>query len=176
MIAGARRLPVQHLSIRVPWHDGRWVGTVCDKPASNMSCRVLPNIAKSKDDGAETAVAGKSFTDLPLDKLPPCVAERANFMAPFPITVSKRHPYVERNSESHGHFLPTPYTMGPYSAACVPFRWMLSKESAEFVARYNLGFQPDREPDLGGFDSNWVQDRSNQLVMLDTFFGAIPPR
>ena len=42
-------------------------------------------------------------------------------MAPFPVTLSKRHPYVERNSESHGHFLPTPFTMRPYSAACLPY-------------------------------------------------------
>ena len=174
MIAGARRLPVHHLSIRVPWHDSGWVGTVCNRPATNTACRVLPRIAESKDDAAEASVAGKSFSDLPPDRLPPCAAERANFMAPFPVTVSKKHPYVERNPESHGHFLPTPYTMRPYTAACVPYRWMLSEESAELVARYDLGFQPDREPDLG-FDADWIQDRSNQLVMLDTFFGAIHP-
>ena len=174
MIAGARCLPVQHLSIRVPWHDADWAGTVCKRPSTNMACRVLPRIAESKDDTAEAGIAGQSFTDLSPDQLPPCVAERANFMAPFPLTLSKRHPYVGRNSESHGHFLPTPYTMRPYSAACVPYRWMLRKESAELVERYDLGFQPDREPDLG-FDTAWIQDRSNQLVMLDTFFGAIRP-
>lgn len=95
-------------------------------------------------------------------------------MAPFPITLSKRHPYVERNSESHSHFLPTPFKMRPYGAACLPYRWMLVKESAELVERYDLGFQPDREPDLG-FSTAWIQDRSNQLVMLDTFFGAVRP-
>ena len=174
MIAGARRLPVQHLSIRVPWHDAGWNGAVCNKPASNAACRVLPRIAESKNDVAEASIAGKSFSDLTPDRLPPCVAERANFMAPFPMTVSKRHPYVESNSDSHGHFLPTPYTMRPYSAACVAYRWMLSEESAELVERYDLGFQPDREPDLG-FETNWIQERSNQLVMLDTFFGAIRP-
>ena len=95
-------------------------------------------------------------------------------MAAFPLTLSKEHPYVERNSDSHGHFLPTPFTMRPFSAACVPFRWMLTKESSQLVERYDLGFQPDREPDLG-FKTDWIQDRSNQLVMLDTFFGAIRP-
>ena len=97
-------------------------------------------------------------------------------MAPFPVTVSKKHPYAERNSESHGHFLPTPYTMRPYSAACVPFRWMLNPEkrdeSAELVKRYDLGFQPEHEPGLG-FSTQWIQNRVNQLVMLDTFFDAI---
>ena len=174
MITGARPLPVQHLSIRVPWHDAGWAGTVCNRPSTNTACRVLPRIAETKDDAAEECIKGHSFADLSPDQLPPCIAERANFMAPFPLTLSKRHPYVERSSESHGHFLPTPYTMRPYSAACVPFRWMLTEESAELVELYDLGFQPDREPDLG-FDSAWIQDRSNQLVMLDTFFGAVRP-
>ena len=174
MIAGARRLPVHHLSIRVPWHDGGWAGTVCNCPAGNMACRVLPRIADEKDDDAETEVAGRSLADLPENQLPACKAERANFMAPFPITVTKRHPYAERNADSHGHFLPTPYTMRPYAAPCVPFRWMLKDESEAIIARYDLGFQPDREPDLG-FRNNWIQDRANQLVMLDTFFGAVRP-
>ncbi len=172
MIVGARRLPVRHLSIRVPWHDAGWAGSVCNRPSANTACRALPRIAENKDDAAEECIKGKSLVDLSPDQLPPCITERANFMAPFPLTLSKRHPYVERNSESHGHFLPTRYTMRPYSAACVPFRWMLTEESAELVERYDLGFQSDREPDLG-FKTDWIQERSNQLVMLDTFFGAV---
>ena len=95
-------------------------------------------------------------------------------MAPFPITVTKQHPYANQDSHWHGHFLPTRYTMRPYSAACVPFRWMLREDGQNFVERYNLGFQPDREPDLG-FDTVWIQERANQLVMLDTFFSAVHP-
>ena len=175
MIAGARRLPIQHLSIRVPWHDAGWTGVVCNKPAGNLACRVLRRIADAKDDSAEAAVAGKSLADLSPDQFPACMAERSTFMAPFPITVTNQHPYARGNSDSHGHFRPTRYTMQPYSAACVPFRWMLHEEGAELVERYDLGFQPDREPDFG-FDPDWIQDRANQLVMLDTFFGAVQPR
>ena len=178
MIAGARHLPVQHLSIRVPWHDAGWAGTVCNKPASNAACRVLRRIAESKNDTAETSVAGKLLTALPQDQLPPCIYERANFMAPFPITVSREHPYAKRNPESHGHFRTTSYTMRPYSAACIPFRWMFNpekkKESMELIERYSLGFLPEREPNLD-FSPNWILERSNQLIMLDTFFGAIRP-
>jgi len=28
MIKGARKLPTHHISIRVPWHDAGWDGTV----------------------------------------------------------------------------------------------------------------------------------------------------
>ena len=174
MIAGARSLPVQHLSIRVPWHDAEWTGTVCNKPANNTACRALRRIADTKDDTAESADAGKSFTDLEPARLPPCVQERGGFMAPFAFTTIRRHPYSERNPATHGHLRPTPYPMPPYSAACVPFRWMLKEESAELVERYHLDYQPDREPDLG-FEPAFIQDRSNQLIMLDTFFGAIRP-
>ena len=174
MIAGARSLPVQHLSIRVPWHDAGWTGTVCNKPANNTACRALKRIADAKDDTAEADDAGKSFTDLEPARLPPCVQERGGFMAPFAFTTTREHPYAAGNPNSHGHLLPTSYPMPPYSAACVPFRWMLKEEIAELVKRYHLDYQPDREPDLE-FEPDFVQDRSNQLVMLDTFFGAIRP-
>ncbi len=28
LAAGARQLPMHHVTIRVPWHDGGWTGTV----------------------------------------------------------------------------------------------------------------------------------------------------
>ena len=174
MISGARSLPVRHLSVRVPWHDAGWAGTVCKKPASNTACRVLRSIADAKDDAREATDAGKSFNDLEPARLPPCVQERGGFMAPFPFIATRQHPYAAGNRDTHGHLLPTPYPIPPYSAACVPFRWMLKKESAKLIEHYRLGYQPDREPDLN-FDTAWIQDRSNQLVMLDTFFGAIRP-
>jgi hypothetical protein len=172
MIVGARRLPTQHLSIRVPWHDSGWIGTVCANPGSNTACRSLARIAESKDDSAECEVAGCAFAELAPGKLPPCVEERAGFMASDPPTLIKRHAYVKSSADSHGHFAPTPYTTQPFATACIPFRWMLTKECPELVERYGLGFQPDREPELS-FDSAWVQERANQLVMLDTFFGAV---
>ena len=64
MIAGARRLPTQHLSIRVPWHDSGWNGTVCAKPSSNTACRSLARIAEYKDDAAENEVAQSRPIDL----------------------------------------------------------------------------------------------------------------
>jgi len=174
MIAGARRLPPQHLSIRVPSHDSGWNGTVCARPSSNTACRSLARIAESKDDTAENGVAGCAFADLAPTKLPACVEERAGFMASTPLTLTKRHAYVKSSADSHGRFAPTSCTTQPFSAACIPFRWILTKECPELVERYGLGFQPDREPELS-FNTAWVQERANQLVLLDTFFGAVRP-
>jgi energy-coupling factor transporter ATP-binding protein EcfA2 len=91
------------------------------------------------------------------------------------------HAY-RKSSKLHGHFHKTPYEQPPYSAPCIPFRWMLrkhalgdDKEAIEgLVQTYRLGFQDDREPDLE-FESAWIQERENQLALLDTFFSAITP-
>ena len=174
MIEGSRALPTQHLSIRVPWHDAGWTGRVCNNPAKNTACRILKRIAERKSDEEEVAVAGSSFSDLDTERLPPCVAEKVGFMMPFSLTEVKSHPYIETNPATHGHFDRTRYTMKPFSAPCVPYRWMLLEEAADLVEMYDLGFQPEREPELP-FQNNWVQERKNQLVMLDTFFSAVRP-
>ena len=182
MIDGARQLPVQHLTIRVPWHDNGWQGTFCINPCGNTSCTILPRIATARDDVKETELVGCSLEELNREQLPPCVEEHATIMAPFALPMVKVHPYVQRAEQTHGHFAPTPYTIQPYSAAAVPFRWML-KEQAEGNEKFRvrsrvedlkLDYRAEREPDLG-FATSWVQEGTNQRVLLDTFFSAARP-
>ena len=179
---GARRLPQHHLTIRVPWHDSGWTGTVCNGPAANTSCLILPRIGETKSDTREAACAGRRFDELTKEELPPCAGERAAFMAPFELRRTMTHPYAESSPATHGHFAPTPFAHPPFSAACVPFRWMLRKavegEAKEndpgLAERLRLGWVADREPELS-FETGWVQERDNQLCLLDTFFGALRP-
>ena len=49
----------QHLSIRVPWHDHGWDGTVCEQPDSNISCLRLKNIYENRDDARECELCGQ---------------------------------------------------------------------------------------------------------------------
>lgn len=182
MSQGARPLPVQHLTIRVPWHDNGWQGTVCNNPCGNTSCTVLSRIAASRDDAFETEQAGQSIEGLEREQLPPCVDEHGTIMAPFPLSMLKNHPYAKSSAQTHGHFAPTPYTIPPYSAAAIPFSWMLKEQAegnekfgvASRVETLQLAYAAEREPDLG-FDTSWVQEGSNQLVLLDTFFSAAKP-
>ncbi len=182
MIAGARTLPQQHITIRVPWHDSGWGGTVCRSPTGNTSCLVLPRIAEGKRDDVEIDLAGKRFDRLDRSQLPPCAAERVSFMAPFEIQRRMDHPYAKTSPDTHGHFAPTKFIQPAYSAPCVPFRWMLkqqiegdAKQGIEGIAAtLELGYEPEREPELS-FPTSWVQERTNELVLLDTFFGAIRP-
>lgn len=179
MIDGARKLPTHHLTIRVPWHDDGWAGTVCKRPRENTSCLVLSRIGASRDDVAEERCAGQRLDAMKDEERPPCKGERVSFMAPFPIDRKMNHPYVKTSPETHGHFEETPFRHLPYSAACVPFRWMLrgvvegdDSGTAGLAETLQLGYVQEREPKLP-FSTSWVQERDNQLVMLDTFFGAI---
>jgi len=179
---GARQLPLHHLTIRAPWHDRGWSGSVCARPLDNTSCLILPRIGQSRNDDTEVGSARYRLDDLQGDYRPPCIAERVSFMAPFELVRTMRHPYSENNPETHGHFAPTRFVQPPYSAACVPFRWMLkgevegdSKDGTQgLVESLKLGWVPDREPSLP-FATSWVQERANQRVLLDTFFSALRP-
>ena len=187
MIEGARRLPVHHLTIRVPWHDNGWQGTFCNHPCANTSCTILPRVSTGRDDAYEEEQAGQSLEGLAREQLPPCVDEHATIMSPFPLAMTKHHPYVKSAETTHGHFADTPYTLQPYSAAAIPFRWML-KEQAEGnpnfgissrVETLRLGYSADREPDMtdnSGWKKDkrtWIQEGTNQRILLDTFFGAV---
>jgi len=106
------------------------------------------------------------------------VSERGAFMAPYSFSRMLSHPYG-KTSQAHSHFLPTPFRYPPYSAPCIPFNWMLKEGCADKVKALELGFVPELEEQAHqamGFETNWVQTKRNQLVMLDTFFSAFQPR
>ena len=175
---GARQLPVRHLSIRVPWHDSGWAGCVCKKPADNVSCLILRRIREKRDDEHENKLAGKPWSEIDENKLPPCVSERCSFMSPREFTLNPRHPYSQ-TSDAHKHLMATPFRYPAYSAACLPFAWMLKDLAEEKYTALELGFDPEREDrahDIMGFKTVWIQTKHNQLVMLDTFFSAVQPQ
>lgn len=183
LATGARRLPRHHITIRVPWHDSGWAGTVCSKPLSNTSCLALGRIADGRHDAAEKRCAGRRLDELAADDMPPCVKERGAFMAPFEIVRTMSHPYARPSSDTHSHFAPTRFVQPPYTAACVPFRWML-RENVEgstgssgpgLAGQMQLGYAHDGEPELD-FSTPWIQAKDNQLALLDTFFSAVRPQ
>ena len=169
--------PIRHLSVRVPWHDAGWNGTVCVDPKNNSACLKLKRIAEKKDEIVEANLSGRHFKDLQLDEVPPCLQERAGFMSPHGLVRSHSHPYRRDDRGAHGHFRPTPVNYPAYSAAGVPFRWML-KESfggseGSLREHYPLDdVREDLEPELG-FLTAWWQDYQNQTALLETFWGHI---
>ena len=165
--------PVQHLSMRVPWHDSGWNGAVCIDPSHNTACLKLKQISEKKDENAESRVAGHAFTELPANALPPCLNERSAFMSPHGLVRSASHPYQRTAETSHGHFRPTPLHYPSYSAPGIPFRWMLKESEQELRRHYPLDELDERiEPDLG-FSTAWWQHYQNQIAVLDTFWAHI---
>jgi len=69
---------VQHISMRVPWRDQPWDDKVCHSPLDNSSCLLLRHIGGRRDDDWESEVAGRSFAELPYQRLP-CLTERATW-------------------------------------------------------------------------------------------------
>lgn len=171
-----RSLPQRHLSLRVPWHDARWAGTICRAPRENAACIALSRTAEDRDDDAEAEDAGASLAELAPDRWPPCVAERATFMAPFELTREVTHAYSRKGRDDtpfarYQDLLPTPLRLPPYSCAAVPFRWLLLEHARTLGAAWQLDYDERREPtDLG---TTWVQDRENQRALLEGFRSAI---
>jgi len=97
---------VQHLSIRVPWHDTGWTGQLCASPSDNAWCLALPRIHETRLDTVEDEHRGKDWEDAPSAALPPCVRERAGFMREQEFTVSATHPYTGRGSKAHDDLKP----------------------------------------------------------------------
>ena len=169
-------LPLRHLSIRVPWHDAAWDGTVCRNPKGNASCLVLKEIRDSRDDEQQQRLAGQSIAALDQKtQWPACIGERATFMAPFEFTRMVKHPYASF-SEHHDHITPATFLHPAYSAATIPFRWMMRDEAWKLGEELDLDVDPNREPMDGWLEHNtWVQDHGNQRALLETFFDAVRP-
>jgi ATP-dependent exoDNAse (exonuclease V) alpha subunit len=166
--------PFKHVSIRIPWHDSKWAGSVCEHPRANAACLALERIHDEKNDEAEERQAGKLLPDIDPEDWPVCVSERGTFMAPFEIIRTIKHPYSE-TSDLHKHILPTPFRHPPYSAPALPFRWMRTKYAWQLAEELGLECNRDWEPELP-FDTAWVQDYRNQKALLDHFFSLIKPK
>lgn len=165
----------RHLSIRVPWHDSAWNGTVCQDPEANCHCIEYENIAQKKDVLFEITRRGRSFADFerPSD-LPPCANESGGFLSPKEWTSSHRHPYRAWLKETHGHLEETAWQVEPHTAQAVPFRWLNRTSLEDFTQPQILDPLPaDSWPDV--YTSKWVFQPHVQRAILDGFFAPVIP-
>jgi len=170
------KMVYKHVSVRVPWHDNGWNGTICKNPKNNASCLFLRRINDLKDENLEESKAGEQISERLEQDFPPCVAEKSTFMSPRKITRITSHPY--QNNDLYKHFRPTPFTIQPYSFIAIPFRWMMkdSKDnSSEIAQEFNIEYDPNLEPKLS-FGNSWVQDKKNQEALLNAFSSCIFPQ
>ena len=161
---------MQHLAIRVAWHDARWGGTVCDAPSANPYCVALERVREERDDAYEDGVAGLPFEQLG-DRLPPCALESGAFMSPRQWRRRFVHPYrdIPKAQATHGHLDPLVIDVPAYTTFGVPFAWMLRENQERIQDGIAEQLPPDREPP---FDSAWVFGRERQEALLSRFFDS----
>ena len=169
-------LVATNISVRVPWHDAQWNGTVCHDPAANCFCVEYQNIAKYKNVAYEVSVKDKHFFELdPVNALPACADESGGFLSPQPWTISHEHPYRHnpKVTETHGHLKRTSWTVEPWTAHAVPFHWLRGQYVQEWVQPKVLApLPPDDEPP-DGFKTNWVFGPALQGAILDGFWSPV---
>lgn len=163
----------RNLSVRVPWHDAEWDGTVCRDPAANCHCVEYENIAQGKRVDIEIRRAGESFAEFASpSELPPCANESSGFLASRQWTTSHKHPYRDWLTESHGHLEETAWQVDPYTAQAVPFRWLDRDALEEHTQPRVLEPLPkDEWPEH--YTSKWVFQPHVQRAILNGFFDPI---
>lgn len=163
---------MKHLNVRVAWHDNRWNGAVCLDPAGNSFCVDLERIREGRDEVHEVKWAGKPFSELGADALPPCQAESAAFMNSAEWTRTVNHPYagLTKTRETHGSLLETSIRIPAYSTFAVPFYWMLRQHQGRLDEQLPVPLPPDEEPP---FPSPWVFSSERQKAIGAHFFGQV---
>ncbi len=162
---------MKHISIRVPWHDHKWDGSVCQRPGDNPFCRTLPRIAEVKDDEAENKCAGMKWCKLCPNNLPACKGENGAFMSPEGYSREFNHVYAKNRNLPHNALLPTTVYVAPYSFMGVPFRYM-SKDNEEEITARCPHFADDED---APFRTSWVFGARRQLDILNWFSSEISP-
>ena len=157
---------MKHISIRIPWHDNKWNGSVCRNPDSNPFCMALHNIATKRNVKEEQSVAGKAWSKLKQTLLPPCLGENGSFMNSCSCQRTHRHVYT---SGPHAVLLPTKVEIPPYSIQGVPFRYM-SHKGQELLDQMFPNLPQD---EMAPFNTSWVYGSERQVAILKWFANSI---
>jgi hypothetical protein len=166
---------LNHLNLRVAWHDSRWNGHVCRAPAKNTFCIDLDRIRAERVDAKEEALCGKPFWELKEGEFPPCQADSGAFMNEQTWWRTFKHPYQEIPSASatHGKLTKTPIKVPPYSTFAVPFRWMLTQYREEIEDGLPSQLPPEEK---APFPTPWVFSRERQIALSELFFSRVAPK
>jgi hypothetical protein len=168
---------MNHLTLRVAWHDNRWNGRVCGAPSQNAFCIALDRIREDRRDAQEDALSGTHFSELGPTEMPPCQQESGAFMSSLPWKRIIPHPYQrwEKTAETHGHLRPTTVTVPAYATFAIPFAWLLRQNEDEIEASLVDRGPADVEPP-SDFKTPWVFGRARQAWLLERFFSFLEPQ
>lgn len=163
-----------HLTQRVAWHDNGWDGTICKHPCENPFCTALDRIRAERDLQSEMRLVGRPWSELSPGELPVCCAEAGGFMnsVEWVRLLTHRYASIPTASATHGHLLPTPVAVPPYSTFAVPFWWMNRSFQAELERTLPEPLPPDED---APFPTAWVFGRARQEALVKLFFDQLTP-
>jgi hypothetical protein len=163
---------MNHLTLRVAWHDNRWNGAVCAAPSQNALCIALKRTRANRRDAQEDGLANTPFSEIGPAQMPPCQEESGAFMSDRPWTRIIEHPYQKwsKTAATHSHLRPTMITVPEYATCAIPFAWLLRENQDELDARFVERGPADPEPPI---DTAWVFGRARQEWLLEKFFNSL---
>lgn len=166
---------MNHLTLRVAWHDNRWNGRICRSPSQNAFCIALDRIREHRRDAREDVLSGTRLSELGPAEMPPCQEESGGFMSDRPWKRVIPHPYQrgDKTADTHGHLRPTAVTVPEYATFAIPFAWLLRENEEEVESGLVERGPADVEPP---FDTPWVFGRARQEWLLERFFSFLAPQ
>lgn len=165
---------VQHLSIRVPWHDNGWNGTICKNPKGNTSCLKLDGISEGKNENFEDSICGNCIQGY--ENNIPCLKEGSAFMSEKQFIIKEKHPYstYEYGYDEYKNFLETDSIYPPFSLPARPFAWLLKSNLSDKNRLLNLEIDEEKEKTWPK-GKDWLQFGESHKAIFDYFYKDIVP-
>lgn len=112
---------LNHITVRMAWHDNAWDGNICLNPSANSYCNashslLSDRIARDKNTELESEREGQSLDVLVPDYIPPCYWSSSAFSAKTK-KAFHAHPFKNHRDKRVTEDLP------PYST----FTWPLPR-------------------------------------------------
>lgn len=146
---------VQHLTVRMAWHDAAWDGTICRDPSGNSYCEGTHSLLSERLSRDKDAEQEQSHKEEPLDVLmpeylPPCYWSSNAFSANS-IDVVHAHPFPELKTTKR-----IPDSLPANSMYTWPFRLSFnhSKTTSNRDGKYPRGLSKRIERFVGRFRPN----------------------
>lgn len=167
----------KNITVRVPWQDNGWKGTLCNHPKDNFSCKYLKGIADKKNCEFECPFASKRFTELTPEEQEkiPCIKENASFLSADALSFMAEYPYSTYTGLSH--IQPTKVDISPNSLITRPYRWLRTDDSpaSSIIINYNKQREGDYKASHKNsknkpIDKTWINEPQNQKAVLEYYY------
>lgn len=170
----------KNITVRVPWQDNGWKGTVCNNPQNNFSCKYLKGIAEKKNCDFECPLASKKFIELTEEEKEkiPCIKENAAFLSENTLSFMAEYPYSSYSDL--GHIKPTKVDILPNSLISRPYRWLRTEDSpaSSIIVDYSKNREEDykarhKSSNNHSINKTWINEPQNQKAVLEYYYDGL---